>query len=94
MRKLSGDARQSVEQINELIQHTNHYTVQVIDAIQGVQQLISSGQQGVIETNEVFTRIFSSHDSSITDIERVLPTNSLMYIYQCKKLIYFLLPWL
>ncbi|WP_282936517.1 globin-coupled sensor protein [Paenibacillus sp. RC67] len=71
IRKLSEDTRHSLEQITEFIQHTSHYTVQVIDSIHGVQQLISLGQQGVSETNEVFTQIFSSLDSSITDIEKV-----------------------
>ncbi|WP_341301444.1 globin-coupled sensor protein [Lysinibacillus sp. FSL H8-0500] len=71
VRKLADQTKSSVEEIAELIMMSNGITVQVVQAIQDIQQLVHNSIERNAESLKAFDAISDSVEDSITNFQNV-----------------------
>lgn len=71
VRKLADQTKTSVEKIGLLIEDSNEVTIQVVDAIYHIQQLVSEGTKQNEQLKQSFNHISTSTMKTIEDIEAV-----------------------
>ncbi|MFC5450949.1 globin-coupled sensor protein [Paenibacillus aestuarii] len=71
VRKLSDQTKQSVEQIQKLVDQTSKYSSEVASAILSVQQLVKNGLAESQVTREAFTEIMDSMNMNIAEVGQV-----------------------
>lgn len=71
VRKLADQTKTSVSEIGTLINQSNSFTFEVVDAIQEVQTMVENGEKESNETNESFNLITSSVDETLEEIQYV-----------------------
>ena len=71
VRKLADQTKTSVEKIGVLIEDSNEVTIQVVDAIFHIQQLVSEGTKQNEQLKQSFDHISTSTMKTIQDIESV-----------------------
>lgn len=71
VRKLADQTRSSVEQIAELITISNGISIQVVQAIQDIQELVNSSIERNAESLKAFDAISGSVEGSISNFMKV-----------------------
>ncbi len=71
VQKLSGDTRDSVSRITDLIQQSREYTTEVVNSIKEVNIQVEAGQNESNETKAVFDHIIESMESNMNEINSV-----------------------
>lgn len=71
IRKLSEQTKKSITQIESLIQVSNQYTINVDEALKNVNTAVTEGKDKSLKTNDVFTNIMASMNSSVDSVAEV-----------------------